>query len=67
MDRCSVCNFEKRWADLRPYGKDGAPICFPCMKADQAREKEAERQFQKMLDAPGATVLTDEGPVKVKP
>lgn len=39
---CSDCEKE---AELRPYGKDGAWVCFSCAMKD---EDEAERQFKKL-------------------
>lgn len=33
--------------ELRPYGKDGAWVCFDCAMKD---EKEAERQFEKLFN-----------------
>ena len=53
--------------DLRPYGPGGAPLCFPCMKADPAREEEAERQFTVITEAAeaaspyGVAVITPDG------
>lgn len=41
---CSDCGQLK---ELRPYGKDGAWVCFECAMKD---EKEAEKQFQKLLN-----------------
>ena len=48
MKACIYC---RKKEDLRPYGPDGAPICFDCMKASPEREAEAERQLRKRLDA----------------
>ncbi len=50
MMTCSYCEKEFGPNDIRPYGKDGALICFDCMKADSAREEEAVRQFEAILD-----------------
>lgn len=33
--------------ELRPYGKDGAFVCFPCMMKD---EDEGMKQFGKLFD-----------------
>lgn len=38
-------------AELRPYGPGGAPICFPCMKADSERERAAGAVFGAVLGA----------------
>jgi hypothetical protein len=37
--QCDACG---KIAELRPYGKDGACICFDCAMKD---EPEAQRQF----------------------
>lgn len=37
--------------DVRPYGVNGAWICFPCMKDDPEREAEAQRQFSAQFTA----------------
>lgn len=41
--RCIECG---RMAECRPYGKDGAVVCFDCASKDMA---EMERQMSKML------------------
>lgn len=41
---CSDCH---RIEELRPYGKDGAWVCFDCAMKD---EEEAKRQFEKLLN-----------------
>lgn len=38
-------------AELRPYGPNGAWICFNCMTASPEREAEAKRQFSAQLNA----------------
>lgn len=40
---CSDCGKKK---ELRPYGKGGAWICFPCGMKD---EEETEKQFAKVI------------------
>ncbi len=48
--KCMYCNKGKEEVEeLRPYGKDGQPVCFPCMKADPEREKEAEHQYMEAI------------------
>ena len=42
--KCSDCGEVE---ELRPYGKDGAWVCFPCGMKD---EPEAEKQFGKLLN-----------------
>jgi hypothetical protein len=36
--------------ELRPYGPEGAPICFACAMKPENRD-ETDRQFDKVLDA----------------
>lgn len=58
---CSVC---QKSGDLRPYGKDGALICFPCGMKNEKRTKE---EFSKALDAAGpVAVLTESGLLRKK-
>lgn len=57
VSKCYVCQEKK---DVRPYGKDGQLICFPCMKASPERETEAENQFAALL-ARGDIVIDDNG------
>ena len=68
MKACSICKSTDR--ELRPYGKGGAPICFPCMKADPAVEREAKRQFNAAMTRAAAesstVVLTSDGPKPMK-
>lgn len=40
---CSVCHAS---AECRPYGKNGALVCFECAMKDEA---EANRQFGKLI------------------
>ncbi|QXE19516.1 hypothetical protein [Clostridium sp. 001] len=42
--KCEYCG---KIAELRPYGKNGANICFKCAMKD---EEEAKKQFGKILD-----------------
>ena len=51
MSKCAYCNKED---ELRPYGKNGASICFECAMQD---EDETKRQFQAQLDACGGGVI----------
>lgn len=39
-DVCSICG---KTAELRPYGKGGAWICYPCMMKDKNLQKNAEK------------------------
>jgi hypothetical protein len=42
-DICTVCC---KLDELRPYGKNGAMVCYDCAMKDEA---EAHRQFKKLL------------------
>ena len=44
----SVCAECQKFGELRPYGKNGAWICFSCGMKDKS---ETERQFSSALDA----------------
>ena len=48
------CEYCGKIAELRPYGKNGANICFKCAMED---EKEAEKQFNKILDSVDEVVV----------
>jgi hypothetical protein len=64
-DRCYICNragTSDYTVELRPYGRDGQPICFQCMDADPALTAEAERQFTKAISMGGVIVLGDGAP-----
>lgn len=49
MNGCHYCGTTE--AELRPYGPSGSPLCFPCLKADPAREAAAKGNFGALLDA----------------
>ncbi len=48
--KCEVCG---EMAELRPYGRDGANVCFPCGMKD---EDEALRRFAAILNGPNEPV-----------
>lgn len=56
---CTVCG---KQVELRPYGKDGAWVCFGCGMAD---EDTARAQFLSRLSPSGTDALTQYGPVPV--
>ena len=60
-----TCHYCPADFDLRPYGPNGAYVCFPCAMATPEREQEAEEQFNKILDNIKDPVLLDPdlGPV----
>ena len=62
-----MCYYCDETDDLRPYGPDGADICFRCMKEDPKREEEAERQFNKIAEAIHGPIVIGfpDGPVSM--
>lgn len=48
---CHYCETTDR--ELRPYGPAGSWVCFPCIKADPARERAAAAAYGALLDAAG--------------
>ena len=40
--RCTVC---RKVSECRPYGKNGAEVCFKCATASPEAEEEAKRQM----------------------
>ncbi|HZU83815.1 MAG TPA: hypothetical protein VE987_12900 [Polyangiaceae bacterium] len=51
--RCIHCGAGPREVELRPYGKDGQPICSECMRATPERKEEAQRQLRARLGGVG--------------
>jgi len=47
LPECSVCGDTTK--ELRPYGKNGADVCFDCMMETPEREQEAKRRFGGLL------------------
>lgn len=56
--KCYYCDKEN---DLRPYGPNGSPICFSCMKVSPEREKEAEYYFSKVLEIAPDMMIDKDG------
>lgn len=59
---CCVCGQSE--SEMRPYGPNGAPICFPCAMKPENKAA-AEREFIGRLDVAskdGVAVLTKDGP-----
>jgi len=44
--RCEECG---KIEELRPYGKDGARVCYSCGTSTPERKAEAERRFEARL------------------
>lgn len=44
--------------ELRPYGPDGADVCFACAMQSPEREAETRRQFALQLNEAAAVALT---------
>lgn len=63
---CWICKSEGDGKTLRPYGKDGADVCFSCaMKPEHVAT--TEMQLSHALDAAGEVgELTEEGPKPMK-
>lgn len=66
MKVCYYCKSDKE--ETRPYGPNGADVCFGCAFATPEREKQTEEAFQSMMEkaiyeGDGIVVIgTDEGP-----
>lgn len=59
MNACTECG---KVTELRPYGKDFAPICYECSMQDEARTR---RSFVKRLNEASygvAVIGTEAGP-----
>ena len=59
MNACTECG---KVTELRPYGKDFAPICYECSMQDEARTR---RNFVKRLNEASygvAVIGTEAGP-----
>jgi hypothetical protein len=61
------CHYCDEGSDLRPYGPNGAFVCFSCTMGTPERKKEAEAQFVNQLLAIKGPALIglEEGPVPV--
>lgn len=61
---CQTCNKE---SETRPYGKNGANICFDCAFASPEVEAETERNYLVQLDAAAklgpVLIGTEAGPI----
>lgn len=53
MKTCQICFKSSEEVDLRPYGKGGALICFPCAMSPE-RKKQTEANMQAQMDAAAA-------------
>lgn len=51
MKICPTCLNTCEDYDLRPYGKNGAWICYDCAMATPESQAEAKRQFMARMDA----------------
>lgn len=59
-----TCHYCRMPGELRPYGPNGAWLCFHCMIASPEREAAAKAVFGAQLDAAGpVAVATRDGPV----
>jgi hypothetical protein len=58
------CGRGPRDVELRPYGKDGRPVCFSCANETPERKAEAQRQMRaRMTVVEGPIALTEDGPM----
>lgn len=55
-ERDSKCEYCGKVAELRPYGKNGANICFECGMEDI---KTTEEMFSKRIDGVSEVVLVN--------
>lgn len=62
---CTYCGTKEE--EMRPYGPDGAWLCFDCLMRDPEIEAAATKQFFAQLDACGSVALigTEVGPISV--
>jgi predicted transcriptional regulator len=64
--RCSVCSKSQDVVELRPYGKNGTPICFSCAMSTPEMKAQTEAEFEKVLNGAGpVAVITDDGIVSL--
>ena len=59
MGKCSDCG---NWDYVRPYGKDGATVCFGCMMKN---EEDAKEQFRKLNEKADRVVIKSQDMVVV--
>lgn len=55
------CHCQTAAKELRPYGPNGALVCFDCAMATPERKAAAERALQQTLDACGDAIAIIEG------
>lgn len=63
--RCHYCGCA---GDLRPYGPNGADVCFPCAMGTPERKAETANMFAKQLEACGDVAVIGEsvGPYPIE-
>lgn len=73
--KCYLCGFldgdpdgEGDAVECRPYGVNGAWICFTCMTSTPENQAEAKRQFSSQLEGSGPVAIIGEntGPRPLK-
>jgi hypothetical protein len=63
---CQYCGFGER--ELRPYGKNGANVCYDCaMLPEHAADTEAAFKTRLAAAGPVAMIGTEAGPVPYRP
>ncbi len=55
---CGITATDLAPNELRPYGPGGSDVCYPCMKADPARETAAAAVYRTLLEAAAAASPT---------
>jgi hypothetical protein len=53
-----VCELCSNIAELRPYGPNGARVCFPCAMKDEEKAKE---MFHKFIDGAAKVIVPSFG------
>ena len=48
--KCYLCKVDHFEEDLRPYGLDGADVCFHCSMSTPENKKISEYELNKLLD-----------------
>ena len=68
IEEGEVCGRSGCAGDLRPYGPNGADVCFPCAMETPERKAEASSMFAAQFKACGGVVVIGEsiGPYPIE-